>query len=113
MRPTRAALRRAGQRPRDLYCDACGTRVEYEIRDAGDSVVVLLDQRMRGRSTGIEVDFGKHAQVWDFRDGLIKRWKFHASQQEASKPWACRSRPLARYCADHVPGELGDRAGVR
>ncbi len=59
--------------------------VEYEIRDAGDSVVVLLDQRMRGRSTGIEVDFGKHAQVWDFQDGLISRWKFHASQQEALK----------------------------
>jgi hypothetical protein len=57
--------------------------VNYEIRDAGDSVVVLLDQRMRGRSTGIEVDFGKHAQVWEFRDGLVSRWKFHASQQEA------------------------------
>src|SRR3954454_23230873 len=28
---------------------------EYELIDAGDSVVSLIDQRMRGRSTGIEV----------------------------------------------------------
>jgi len=37
---------------------------EYELVDAGDRVVALIiDQRMRGRSTGIEVPLGKHALV--------------------------------------------------
>ena len=31
---------------------------EYELMDAGDRVVALIDQRMRGRSTGIEVPLG-------------------------------------------------------
>lgn len=57
--------------------------IDYELRVAGGSVVALLDQRMRGRSTGIEVAFGKHAQVWYFRGDLINRWKFYASQREA------------------------------
>ena len=56
---------------------------EYELVDAGDSVVVLLDQRMRGRSTGIEVPFGKYAQVWTLRDGLLVHWEAYASQSEA------------------------------
>ena len=34
-------------------------KFEYELVDAGDRVVALIDQRMRGRSTGIEVPFGK------------------------------------------------------
>src|SRR2546428_390481 len=36
---------------------------DYELVDAGDRVVVLLDTRMRGRSTGILVPWGKHAFV--------------------------------------------------
>ena len=36
---------------------------EYELVDAGDRVVTLLDLRMRGRASGIEVALGKHA--WD------------------------------------------------
>ena len=36
---------------------------EYELVDAGARVVVLLDSRMRGRSTGIEVPFGKSASL--------------------------------------------------
>ena len=42
---------------------------EYDVLDAGDRVVTLLDLRMRGRSTGIEVALGKHAWVTTFRDG--------------------------------------------
>jgi hypothetical protein len=38
-------------------------RFEYELVDAGDRAVMLLDLRVRGRSTGIEVPFGKHAWV--------------------------------------------------
>ncbi|MEA2347853.1 MAG: hypothetical protein QOG62_1640 [Thermoleophilaceae bacterium] len=56
---------------------------DYELIDAGDFVVALSDQRMRGRSTSIEVQFGKHAQVWRFRDGLVTHWKMYANQTEA------------------------------
>jgi hypothetical protein len=45
--------------------------------------VALIDQRMRGRSTGIEVPLGKYARVSTFRDGLIVRWKLYLSQSEA------------------------------
>ena len=56
---------------------------EYELVDAGDRVVMLLEQRMRGRSTGIEVSMGKYAQVATFRDGLMVHWKACPSQSEA------------------------------
>ena len=56
---------------------------EYELVDAGESVVMLLTQRMRGRSTGIEVPMGRYAQVATFRNGLVVRWKFYASQSAA------------------------------
>ena len=56
---------------------------EYELVDAGDRVVLLVDQRMRGRSTGIEVPIGKYAQVATFRDGLMVHWKLYMSQEEA------------------------------
>jgi ketosteroid isomerase-like protein len=56
---------------------------DYELVDAGDRVVMLLEQRMRGRSTGIEVPLGKHAWVATFRDGLIVHEKLYTSQSEA------------------------------
>jgi len=56
---------------------------EYELADAGDRVVWLLDLRMRGRSTGIEVPLGKHAWVATFTDGLIVRQKLYMSQAVA------------------------------
>jgi ketosteroid isomerase-like protein len=56
---------------------------EYELIDAGDRVVALIDQWMRGRSTGIEVSMGKYAQVFTFRDGLLVHWKLYASQSNA------------------------------
>jgi hypothetical protein len=56
---------------------------EYELVDAGDRVVALIDQRMRGRSTEIEVRLGKYAQVWTFRNGLVVHWKLYDSQSEA------------------------------
>jgi ketosteroid isomerase-like protein len=58
-------------------------KFEYELIGAGDRVVALIDQRMRGRSTGIEVPMGKYAQVYTFRDGLIVHWKLYASQSDA------------------------------
>ena len=59
------------------------THFEYELLDAGDRVVLLLDQRMLGRSTGIEVSFGKYAQVATFRDGLMVHFKLYLSQSDA------------------------------
>jgi uncharacterized protein len=56
---------------------------EYELVDAGDRVVALIDQRMRGRSTGIEVAIGEYAHVYTFRDDLIVHWKGYASQSDA------------------------------
>jgi hypothetical protein len=56
---------------------------EYELMDAGNRVVMLVDQRMRGRSTGIEVSFGKYAQVATFADGLMVHWQFFLSQPKA------------------------------
>jgi ketosteroid isomerase-like protein len=58
---------------------------EYELVDAGDRVVLLLDQRMRGRSTGIEVAMGISAHVATFKDGLIVHWKVYASKPNALK----------------------------
>jgi hypothetical protein len=56
---------------------------EYELIDAGERVVMLIDLRMRGRSTGIEVPLGKHAFVVTFRDGLMIHSKLYMSQSEA------------------------------
>jgi ketosteroid isomerase-like protein len=58
---------------------------EYELVDVGDRVVALIDQRMRGRSSGIEVPLGKYAHVYTFRDGLIVHWKLYRRQSEALK----------------------------
>ena len=56
---------------------------EYELVDAGERVVMLLDLRMRGRSTGIEVPFGKIAWVSTFRDRLVVDVRLYMSQSEA------------------------------
>ena len=56
---------------------------DYELVDAGDRVVMLLDLKMRGRSTGIEMPFGKVAWVSTFRDGLVVHIKLYMSQSEA------------------------------
>jgi hypothetical protein len=57
---------------------------EFELVDAGDRVVALFNnQRMRGRSTGIEVPVPKYATVMTLRDGLCVHWKLYMSQSEA------------------------------
>ena len=59
------------------------TDYEYELVDAGDQVVLLLDQRMRGRSTGIEVALGEYAQLATFTEGRIVHWKVYVDQSKA------------------------------
>jgi ketosteroid isomerase-like protein len=56
---------------------------EYELLDAGDHVVALIDQRMVGRSSGVEVALGKYAHLYTFRGHLIVHWKAYRSQSEA------------------------------
>jgi SnoaL-like protein len=56
---------------------------EYELVDAGDRAVMLLDLKMRGRSSGIDVPLGKHAWVTTFRNGLMVHSKLYMSQSEA------------------------------
>jgi ketosteroid isomerase-like protein len=58
---------------------------EYKLVAVGDCVVALIDQRMRGRSSGIEVPLGKYAHVYTFKDGLIVHWKLYMRQSEALK----------------------------
>jgi SnoaL-like domain len=60
-------------------------RFEYELVDAGDRVVLLLDPRMRGRSTGIDVPFGNIAWVYTYRGGLLARQELYMNQSEALK----------------------------
>ena len=64
---------------------------DYELIDAGDKVVVLIDQHMRGRSTGIDMPFGKYAQVYTLRDGLIVHWKVYMHQSDALEAAGVRS----------------------
>jgi len=65
---------------------------EYELVDAGNQVVALVDQRMRGRSTDIEVPLGKYAHLYTFRDGLIVHWKLYKSQAAALEAAGLRQR---------------------
>jgi SnoaL-like domain len=56
----------------------------FELVDAGEHVVALFnDQRMRGRSTGIEVPVPKYATVMTLRNGLLVHWKLYMNQSEA------------------------------
>jgi ketosteroid isomerase-like protein len=56
---------------------------DYKLVDAGNRVVVLLDQRMCGRSTGIEVELGKYAHVGTFKDGRMVHWTAYPSHSKA------------------------------
>jgi ketosteroid isomerase-like protein len=69
---------------RDWFSAWEALQFEYEAIDAAErGVVMLLDLRMRGRSTGIEVALGKHAWVIAFRDGLMGHNKLYMDQPEA------------------------------
>jgi ketosteroid isomerase-like protein len=50
--------------------------------DAGESVVVIVNQRGRSKATGISVDM-RFAQVWTLRDGLAVSMELYANVEEA------------------------------
>ena len=59
-------------------------RFEYEeFIDAGDDVIGILTQRMRGRASGLDVEWKSYAQVWTLRAGKIVRVRFFMSREEA------------------------------
>ncbi len=59
---------------------------EYEeFLDAGDSIVTILSQRMRGRTSGIELEWDSYAQAWKIRDGKVVRVEFFPTRGEALK----------------------------
>jgi len=60
-------------------------RFEYELVDAGHQVVMLFDPQMRGRSTQMDMPFGKVAWVYTYRGGLVIHQKFYMGQPEALK----------------------------
>jgi uncharacterized protein len=58
---------------------------ELEVEDyidAGERVVVIINQRGRSKATGIPVDM-RFAQVWTLRDGQAIRMQMYASPEEA------------------------------
>jgi ketosteroid isomerase-like protein len=50
--------------------------------EAGERVVVIVNQRGRSQATGISVDM-RFAQVWTLRDGRAIRMQMYASVEEA------------------------------
>ena|SRR5215216_4632042 len=53
-----------------------------DVIDAGDSVVVRLHQRGRGKGSGVTVGW-QFWQVWTIRDGKVVRYTHHAEKDEA------------------------------
>ena len=53
-----------------------------EVLDAGQSVMVILREQGRGKSSGVPVA-QQHPQLWTFRDGLIIRWESFRERAEA------------------------------
>ena len=66
---------------------------DYELLDAGNHVVSLISQRMSGRSTGIEVDFGEYAQLFTFEGRRIVRWKIYRDRAEALEAAGLSDQP--------------------
>jgi ketosteroid isomerase-like protein len=60
-----------------------GWELEVEdYLDAGERVVVIINQRGRSKATGVPVDM-RFAQVWTLRDGLATRMQMYGSVDEA------------------------------
>ena len=55
-----------------------------EIIDAGDSVVVVVHESGRGRTSGLPME-NRYCQVWTFRDGRIVSGAIHRQKADALK----------------------------
>jgi ketosteroid isomerase-like protein len=66
-----------------------GTWADYrveaeELLDAGPSVVVILRERGRGKSSGVPFE-RQNPQLWTFREGRIIRWESFPTRADALK----------------------------
>lgn len=72
----------------ERYCrEYWGTWAEYaakprEFIDAGDHVVVEVQERGRGKASGVPFE-QTHTQVWTLRDGRLVRWLLFTDRAEA------------------------------
>ena len=72
----------------ERYCrEYWGTWTEYaanpqEFIDAGDHVVVEVQERGKGKGSGVPFET-THTQVWTLRDGRLVRWLLFANRAEA------------------------------
>jgi len=55
---------------------------EYEVFDAGASVLVVIDQQNTGSEIAVPL---RYAQVWTFEDGEVVHWKYFSDQAAAFK----------------------------
>jgi ketosteroid isomerase-like protein len=53
-----------------------------ELIDAGDQVLVGLEQRARGSGSGVEVEIKSH-NVYSFRDGMVTRVQLFIDREPA------------------------------
>jgi SnoaL-like protein len=49
---------------------------DYELRDAGDQVLALIDQWMRAKDE-MNLATGRYAQLWTFSSGQVVGWKMY------------------------------------
>ena len=65
---------------------------EYEeFVDAGETVVSVLSQRVRGRASGIQQELKSYAQNWTIKDGKIIRVEFFPDREKALAAAGLRS----------------------
>ena len=71
-------------------------RVEAEeFIDAGQSVVVGIHERGRGKGSGVQLD-RRWAYIWTFREGRIVRWEPRRSIEDAVKAAGLPAKPSPR-----------------
>ncbi len=81
----------------DSYMEAFDAlRLEpEEFIDAGDHVVVLLNQRIRGKGSGAEVT-GHIAHVWTMIDGQVLRLRIFGDKDKALESLRTEAREAGR-----------------
>jgi len=57
-------------------------RFDYELRDAGEHVLALIDQRMRAKDE-MDLATGRYAQLWTFSASQVVRWKAYRDVEVA------------------------------
>jgi ketosteroid isomerase-like protein len=84
--PLEAEPRRGPDEVAEFFSDWLSTfkdhEIEYEFRDAGNRVVVIIHLSGKGRESGVEVEMSA-GQVWTVRDGALVRMEMFRTPEEA------------------------------